>query len=332
MGCGSAVLSTPNAPGQLGESVPPTSVDNSMLCQGLVERFIGLPAMDPASTQLKDADGVAPSAGRWWVRKCRARAQGSVLEVGLEGPGWYWIDETSSGIRASQQVPFELSLAMRGRLRQAITGGILSLWFEVSGDPEVQVRSPPVLQVHGENAWGQFLSIVPGVSPGKRAAERFNSGFTVAFRESMRRGATFTIDLVSGQADATLGWLPPGKTPRRPFEDEPNWLVNDRLLLPPSSSQVLGPIEPGQVWLNVSVERGPGVAYRAICDKALQSSYAAIASGNLARVPSSAWMASGAMEGSGERTARLRVDGCKFYLVASTLKGLPTLASIRVSA
>jgi len=329
VGCASA-LTEPAAAVQFGE--PVSSVDDSMLCQGVADHFIGLPAMTPTSPAEAptDAQAGAATAGRWWVRKCSARSHGAELSVRLEGPGWYWVDQASSGIRVTQQVPFELSISLTGHLHEAIEGGVLSIWLRPGGAPEIEVRSPAVLQVKSENAWGDLLSVVPGVSPEKRAAQRFNAALTQAFRRQLRGGATFTYDVRAGQSDATLGSLAPGKTPPHPFDDEPDWVVNDRLLLPPGASQVLGPIAPGASHVNVIVERGPGITYRAICQKDLQESYSMIAGGALANVPTRAWAFIGTMAGMGERTATLRIEGCKFYLVASTLGGVPTLADVRV--
>jgi len=81
-----------------------------------------------------------------------------------------------------------------------------------------------------------------------------------------------------------------------------------------------------------SFATSPGLTYRAICEKELEESYSLIAEGSLSRVPARAWLTTGTMTGTGERTAALHVDGCKFYLVASTLKGRPTLAAIRLRA
>lgn len=327
-GCAGGELPAPSTPALVGELVPPSSVDDSTLCKNLADRFIGLPSPSPPTTTGEER--IAASAGRWWVRKCSARAHGPELEIRLAGPGWYWVDETGSGIRVAQQVPFELSIAIIGQMHEGITDGIFSLWFELSAEPQVRVSSPPALHTQADDAWGDFLSVVPGVAPEKRAAERFNRTLSEAFAARLRTGATLTYDIASGQVDATLGRLAPGKMPPHPFEDEPNWIVNDRMLLAPSASQVMGPIEPGELRLNVIVEHGPGLAYRAICEGALRDNYADIAEGAVSRVPATAWAATGAVEGLGERTASLRVERCRFYLVAWTSRPAPTLAAIRV--
>lgn len=326
-GCASSGLTVPASAGPLGEPIPPTAIDDSMLCQALAERFVGLPAMGATRDTFGAGDA---SAGRWWVRRCTATARGADLEVRLDGPGWYWVDQSASGIAVTEQVPFRLSLVLTGRLHEGVSNGVFSLWLEPSAQPEVEVDSPAALAIRSANAWGDVLRLLPGVSPAKLAAKRFNVSLRQAFREQLATGATLTFDLRSGQADATLGRLAPGKTPRHPFEDERDWVINDRVLLAPGGTQVLGPITAGSVSLNVIVERGSGVRYRTICDTSLRAQYLAIASGDLSRTPEAAWAGGGSMQGLGERTAALHVEGCKFYLVVSTLEAKPTLASIRV--
>lgn len=329
LGCASGALTTPATSSNPGELVPATAVDGSIVCQSVANRFVGLAAMNSGG-QGGDDRGPSASAGRLWVRQCAAQAEGSNLRVRLGGPGWYFVDQASDGIRVTQQVPFELRLVMAGRLHESSEDGVLALWFEPVAEPEVQVDSPDALEVHSTNLWGDFLRVIPGISPQQVAARGFKQQLTQAFREQLRAGVTVTFTLRSGQADATLGRLAAGKTPQHPFEDEPSWAVNDRVLLAPGGSQALGPIDPGRAELNVIVERGAGVRYRAICDQAMQESYGFIANGALSRVPSAAWVASGTVEGRGEQTTTLRVEGCPYYLVASTLNGSATLASIRV--
>jgi hypothetical protein len=305
------------------------AVDGSLICSSLAERFLGLPATTRLPWNEVEPQPV-PSAGRWWVRRCAAHQRGDELEVTLQGPGWYWVDETGSSIRVSQQVPFELSLALTGRLRQNLEDGHLTLWFQPSADPSVRVDSPPQLHTTGANAWGAFLSVVPGVSPARRAGRRFKEGLEQAFFSQLRTGATFTYDMSAEQADATLGQLAPGKTPPHPFAGESSWLVNDRLLLAPEGWQVLGPIDSETAQLNVIIERGEGLTYRAICESALRDNYGALAAGALAKVAAGAWVDHGSVQGLGERTLGLDVKGCKYYLVVSSLRAEYALASILV--
>lgn len=254
---------------------------------------------------------------------------GAELEIRLQGPGWYWVDETGSSLRVVEQVPFELELALRGHFQMAIESGVLSLGFRPSAEPFVRLQSPTELAVRSVNAWGALLRVVPGASPQRRAAERFHREASDALRSRLRAGASFTYVLSAGQADATLGQLPPGETPRRPF-GEPNWVVNERLLLGPGAVQVLGPIDPGAKQLNVIVERGSGVGYRAICDSALRDHFRAIQRGQVAALPGAVWSSGGNVSGSGEHTLPLVVRGCPYFLVTWSLKEDYTLADILV--
>ena len=304
----------------------PASIDDSMICQGLANSFIGLPALAEASP----GDPISSTAGRWWIRSCAARTRGASLEVELQGPGWYWIEQMFAGVGIRQQVPFDLHLLVVGRLHEEITDGVLSLWLEPTSEPEVHVDSPPRLAVRTVNVSGAVLKHLPGLSLEERAAQRFNAGLIDGFRDRLKAGATLTYQLRAGQVDAALGRLGPGKTPAREFPEESKWLLNERLLLPVGASQVLGPLKPGTIDLNVIMERGAGVDYRIMCERAVEKYYWALASGNLSKVPPSDWSFSDSASGLGERTQRLRVDGCNFYLVVASTNNSDALISLVV--
>lgn len=328
-GCVEGTLQSPQSPRAepTGAPLAASSVDDSLLCRAIADHFVGLPSVD---RRWVSAGAPAPSAGRWWVSQCSAKAQGALLEVSLRGPGWYWVDQSSGGIALHQQVPFEMSVQVRGRLREGARDGVLSLWFAPSAEPSVHVEAPAALGVEPVNAWGNVLSWLPGVSPPQLAARRFEASLTQSFLARSQAGATFTYDLRSGQADAVLGQLAPGVTPRTPLNDEPTWAVNERLLLAPGGVQVLGPIDPGALTLNLIIERGPGVTYRAVCQQALRDNYPAIRDGAFSGLPPSMWLASATVSGLGERTTDLHVEGCKLYLVVTSSSKEYTLAALRV--
>jgi hypothetical protein len=324
LGCAGAAARPPAL--EPRAQLQPSSVDRSAVCDSLAERFIGLPSNSDSNTGAK----VAPSAGSWWVRSCSAIRTGDELRVRLQGPGWYWVEESSGGIAVRQQVPFQLSLEVDGRVHDSFSAGVFSLWFEPAREPRIQVVAPAQLNVRSSNALGWMLQLVPLASPGRVAAERFSESMTTALRGKLRDGATVTFDVRSGQSDAALGRLEAGEAPRHPFEDGASWVVNDRLFLAPAASQVLGPINPGRSSLDVAIESGSGVSYKALCSEDMISSYAAIASGELSLVPGRAWVASGEITGPGPHTAPLRVESCKFYLVVATTGRHGTLAALRV--
>lgn len=322
-GCANAAASRP--PLSLAASPPTNGVDDSVVCRGLATRFIGLPAMSD-----ERSPAAPPMAGRWWVRSCSATRAGEELHVRLDGPGWYWVNQRDSGLAVRQQVPFRLKLELDGKLDGSATDGVFSLWFAPTRAPRIALQAPDELDVRSENAWGWLLTHVPLSSAGSKAAERFTSVMTGTLQQELGGGATVTYDLLSGQADATLGRLEPGQVPEHPFKDAPPWLVNEPLLLEPSATQVVGPIEPGSRQLDVAIERGPGVEYRAICAQQMPASYAAISGARLADVPSRAWVESGSVTGLGPHATSLVVDDCSYYLVLNTAGASSTLAALRL--
>jgi hypothetical protein len=326
-GCTAGTLQSPQWE-PTGTPRAATSVDDSIICRGIADHFVGLPTVD--SRWVGPKDSAIPSAGRWWVRRCSAKPQGADLEVALNGPGWYSVEQSSSGIVVRQQVPFSLSLQVKGRLREDAKDGVVSLWFVPSAEPNVQVEAPNALEVETVNAWGHLLGWAPGVSPAQTAARRFKQELTRSFLAQTRAGATFTYDLRSGQADVALGHLKPGTTSRPALSDEPTWVINERLVLAPGHVQVLGPLDPGAFTVNVIVEEGPGVTYRAVCQQPLQDNYQTVRDGAFSRLPDSTWLAADTVAGLGERTANLRVGGCKFYLVVTSSAKAYALAALRV--
>ena len=323
MGCAQQEMSPPRAP------VAPLAIDDSALCEHMADRFVGLPALAKGGT-----DGARPSplVGRWWLRACSATREKDDLRVRLQGPGWYFVDKNDGNLALHQQVPFNLSIELAGHVNMTTSGGIVSVWFAPDKDPKVDLRVSGELDVRPSSAWGTVLSLMPLVSLRSRAADQFTETAGDALRLKLREGATLTYDIGAGQADATLGMLGAGQSPVNAFQDHIPWLVNDRLFLDAAAVHVLGPIAPGPTRLDVTVEQGAGVAYRALCVQDMPSDYSALARGDATPMAKSPEMASGTVAGQGKHTTDFRVDACRFYLIISALEPADTVVSLRVRA
>lgn len=327
LGIGCARQAAPAVP---APQVAPAT-DGSSVCEGLADRFVGLPAL--AANSAGSASGAPPLAGRWWIRRCSSSLRDGELQVRLQGPGWYFVNENGADLSLHQQVPFDLGIELDGRVNAELVDGVFSLWLTPDKEPKVELQASQDLDVRASSAWGAILRSMPLVSVRAMAADRFTDTAVNALRIQLREGATTTYDFGLGQGDATLGKLARGRTPERAYRDRIPWLVNDRLLLAPSSVHVLGPIAPGPTRLDVNVERGEGVVYQAVCAKDMPDSYTALATGHVADVPSQAVVTSGTVMGLGPHITDFRVSECRFYLVVSALRGSPsTLASLRVRA
>ena len=300
--------------------------DDSLICKAVTDRFVGLPGLDDGTT----ATQVKALSGRWWIRGCSAKQVANGVRVRLEGPGWYFVDQHDSDFELRQQVTFTLGVELEGSTDLTIANGIASLWFEPTTTPDVELRVTRDLRVHATSAWGSLVGLVPLVSVNDRAAERLSALAVSALGASLREGATATCDLESGQRDMALGRLPLGQAPQTAFQDGIRWLVNDRLFLPPTATQVVGPIDPGPTRLDARIERGSGLAYRTVCQNDMPAAYEAIASGHLDRLRTRASAANGTLLGLGEHSATFRVDDCKFFVVVSTLSDSTTVAALRV--
>lgn len=323
VGCAPAVASHPEA------ALPPRTVDDSFVCERLADRFVGLPAVsNPAGVTSRPA----PLVGRWWLRGCSATRQNDQLLVRLRGPGWYFVDENDGNLALHQQVPFNLSIELEGRLKVATADGIFSLWLSPDKDARVDVQVSEQLDVRASSAWGSVLRLLPLVPVRAMAAERFSESAAETLRLKLREGATVTYDLAAGQADATLGRLSVGQIPQNAFQDRVPWLINDRLFLSASTVHVLGPIAPGPTRLDVTVECGAGVAYRALCARDMEQDYDALARGDATSMPAGRQLANGVVPGLGQHSTDFRVDTCRFYLILSALESADTLVSVRVRA
>lgn len=321
IGCAPAVASHPQT------ALLPRVSDDSFVCEHLTDRFVGLPAVSDGA-----AKRPAPLVGRWWLRTCSTTREKDELRVRLEGPGWYFVDKNDGDLALHQQVPFDLSIELDGRLNVTAASGVYSMWLNPDKEPRVELQVSRDLDLKPSSAWGSLLRLMPLVPVRSIAADRFTESASLALRSKLREGATVTYDVAAGQADATLGRLGAGQTPETAFQDGVPWLVNDRLFLDAAGVQVVGPITPGPTRLDVTVESGAGVAYRALCAKDMDKDYSALARGDAASIAVDPKLANGAVAGLGKHTADFRVEKCKFYLVISALERTDTLVSFRVRA
>jgi len=325
VGCAQQESLPPRAP------IAPRSVDDSLLCERVADRFVGLPALAQAGAG-RDESQPRPLVGRWWLRGCSLTLVKDDLHVRLQGPGWYFVDKNDGNLALRQQVPFDLSVELDGHVNMASSDGIISVWFAPDKDPKVDLRVSGELDVRPSSPWGKVLSWIPLVSLRAKAADQFTETAGNALRAKLREGATVTYDLAADQADATLGRLAVGHSPANAFQDRIPWLVNDRLFLDPAAVHVVGPIAPGPTRLDVTVERGGGATYRAVCVQDMPGDYSALARGDANAPSSDGRMASGRVAGLGKHTTDFRVDDCKFYLVIGAVGPADTIVSLRVRA
>lgn len=322
-GCAPALASHPETP-----PLTTRAVDDSYVCEHLADRFVGLPA---ASNEGIPA-GPTPLVGRWWLRACSATRDNDKLHVRLQGPGWYFVDKSDGNLALHQQVSFNLSIELDGRLNATTADGIFSVWLRPDRAPRVELQVSKELDVRASSAWGSVLRLMPLIPVRAMAAESFSKSATEALQLRLRDGATVTYDVAAGQADATVGRLGLGQTPESAFRDRVPWLVNDRLFLDAAAVHVVGPITPGPTRMDVTVERGAGIAYRALCAGDMDKDFSALARGDAGAIAADPRLASGTVAGVGTHTTDFLVDGCKFYLVISALRGADALVSLRVRA
>lgn len=254
------------------------------------------------------------------------------LKIHLEGPGWYWVDFDQGGLELHQQVTFDLSADVFGTIRFAYAEGVASLWFEPTREANVHVTASTELELHGGTPWGSILRRIPLLPIRRMTAERLSDSAASAFGTQIQRGITVTYDLAKGQADMALGVLRLGETPRRVFEDGTAWIENDRLHLPAGATQVFGPLEPLPLDVDVVVERGPGIEYRALCTRDMPQHFGEVASGNADGIPRRLLVGGGTLTGPGAHSGRLDIKACPYYLVVSSAGREAALVAFRLRA
>ncbi len=300
--------------------------DDSPICKAVMDRFVGIPSLDEGAP----ASQARALAGRWWIRGCSAKRVANGVRIRLSGPGWYFIDQRSHDFALRQQIPFTLGIELEGAPRFTVTNGVAALSFAPRVAPQVHLHLDGDLSVRATSAWGKLLGWVPLVSVPDMAANQLSTAAVTALQAELSDGATATYDLGSGQSDVAFGKLPPGQVPKHAFPDRARWVVNDRLFLPPAATQVVGPFEPGRTRLDVQIEQGAGLAYRAVCQDDMLDSYPAIASGHVEALPARATVADGTISGLGKHSDTFDVARCKFLVVVSTLDQSTTVAALRV--
>jgi len=300
--------------------------DDSLICKAVRDRFVGIPQLDDATTPTQ----AKALSGSWWVRGCSAKPVENGIRLRFEGPGWYFLDQRDRDFELRQQVRFTLGVELEGAPELTVNKGVAALRFETKTTPEVELQVTRDLEVHPTSAWGSLVGLVPIISVRDRVAQRLSALAVNAIRSKLLEGATATYELASGQRDVVLGTLAAGESPQTAFTGGVPWLINERVFLPPNATQVLGPIDPGATRLDARIEQGEGLGFRTVCRSEMPADYETIASGHLERLPARTSTAQGTIRGRGEHSLTLQVDGCAYFVVASTLGESTTVAALRV--
>ena len=240
-------------------------------CTRLRNKWIGLPSSEPSDSLSGAAQGLAPITGRWLIRDCAQDVVGQSLHIRLGGPGWQWTDRAAKGFRVTQYVYFAASVELQAALDVGYdpTTRVASVWLTPIDPVGAHVEALGEVNAHAESVAAGFIGAfgtLIGSNPDQIARAQVGTLGAEQMRARLGQGATLTYDTTTGQFVLLLGPLPNGVAPQRPFSDAQKWLANEREVLYPAGFQVVGPFEPtSQATIDVIVEEGPAVTYRAIC-------------------------------------------------------------------
>jgi hypothetical protein len=309
----------------------PAPTNRSVVCDGLLGRFLPLPA------EAGPDEASAPAAGRFWVRECDfGPGEKNLFQVRLGGPAWVWVERDDPPYHLKQNVYFRVDARLKGALERDLgwKNGVVSLWFR-SSDASVSIEPRGSIHPRSDSPLGSVLTRlalpIASLNPEAQAREKFEIEVRRRFEASLSRGFTFVYEISRDQPDFSLGLLREGQVPEHPFSDGHAWFVNERLIAPPSGVHVLGPFQAHETMsLDARVTLGPPLAWRRVCASNLQSAFVGVEHGEPGRLPDAAILDSGTF--SGVRMPEVRLDPveCRSYLVVSTLGNAVSHAAIRV--
>jgi hypothetical protein len=245
------------------------------MCPRMLGSFIGLPGEGNASGP---AAGALPSAGRWWIRSCDARAQGDRIVLSIGGPGWTWIDRETSGFRVRQYLLFEAQAELGADVAVGYerTSRIATLWMRPAEGVRATITPRGVVSAE---ATGFFSSVLGGVaaatgnSISERARQQAGELGSTMLRDRLAVGFTMTLALDRNQVDFMVGSLQRGEVPERPYPPTTHapWVVNQRSTVWPGGLDVVGPVDPrnGRLGIDLALEEGDGATVRATCAETL---------------------------------------------------------------
>lgn len=309
------------------------------LCGRLIGSYIGLPG---ETAVVGAAAGAEPSVGRWWIRRCEARANDGVLQLSMGGMGWTFVDQESSGFRVRQYLRFDAEAQLNASMEVGYDSRkkIASLWMRPGNTVVAQVTPRGLVSA---NATGVLSSIAGGLlslagdSADNRARVLAQEQGSTQLRERLSAGFTLTFDVERQQLDFMVGALERGQTPERPYLNIEGqaWQVNQRSRVWPGGIDVVGPIDPaaGVQQLDVQIEDGEQAVIRSVCAADLERYLDASFQGVQSTAPQGREVARLSRVGSSSRVA-LEPGPCPSVLLLAAAEGsdLPIRLRYRVGA
>ncbi|MCZ7683362.1 MAG: hypothetical protein M5U28_33085 [Sandaracinaceae bacterium] len=170
--------------------------------------------------------------GRLWVSRCEVERRGEALALSVGGRGWRWVEDSAPG-------PLGTSYTVRGHVRFEADVDVtadVDLRYDERGHRVLAALTPresararltPIgaLPVVADGGWSSVLGglggLLTGSSVGDRARPLVQEHGARMVQRMLRAGATFSLDLCSGQIDGALGAIEDGAAPpARPYGDE----------------------------------------------------------------------------------------------------------------
>jgi len=296
----------------------------------MLGHFVGLPAdLD------RPGDSSVPAAGRWWVRSCTFDLTGGELHLKLSGPGWFWVDRHEGAFHLRQHVYFAVKVDVYGAIQKHIgfKNGILSVWFRPS---RAVVRAEPLGRIHPSSSnfavsvLRRVAAPLPGMNVDQVVRERVEAELTLRFKQALGKDSTVVYDLGGSQPEFALGTLREGTRPDHPFGGGA-WYVNEKVLAAPGSVHAFGPFDAEEALsLDVRINRGSGVSWRAVCASDVERALSKVENGEAASIPERVVAKHGALSGAGVRRAETPALACPSYVVVSALGDDVTEAALRL--
>lgn len=285
--------------------------------------------------------GRAPVTGRWWIRECEARREGDALRVRLVGPLWQWTAQEQQGFRLRQYVHLAADVTVRGRVDLAYDAdrGLATLWFSPVRRPDARVRvlgdvDPRAASFLTRAGNVLTLGLLDEVADERAEAEAGPTGAR-QMEGQLGVGVTVVLDVPRGQQYVVPVPLAEGARPEVPLPTEARWVVNETQAFYPGGLgfHVSGPHPRAlAAHLDVQVQRGDGVRYRAVCEDDARRAFEPLAAGRAPELPQALPGQEGEVRGEALATRALAVPGCRWYLVTAPVGDEHTRAAVRLRA
>jgi hypothetical protein len=281
-------------------------------CEAIRGHFQALPASDRPKVM----------TGTFWINGCHITSDGTKVTFRLKGNGWQWIDEKEKKAGATfavrQYVRFAVAATIAGTLDVGYdpSSHVASVWFSLTGEPEVQFSPMGQVDVDAQGAWSSILSAAASLvarSPEESAQKDAREQGATMFKKEFADGISVTTDLCTGLVRSGIGQAPRGKMALAGVGETKQIAVE----LQPGGLMIFGP-QPAAKGMTIDLDVSQGQARLAlVCNDQAEATSKAFLEGK----PLPKLKPLAAKDVRGKATLRSGATACEVSLVVQPVPG-----------